>query len=206
MSTFYYCLLVFVILSVTSIQTSMAKDCSKPCPKCPSVTKCAFGVSIVPDECGCCKTCAKQLYESCDASNPCDHHKNLYCSFGDVDDTAGVCVAKPGRSCFLNGKVYLNGESFSPSCKVHCTCIDSDFGCMPRCPVSAKIPPNCEHPRLVLKPGKCCEEWICMKSSRKSVMPKINRQIKSNESRHGKHSPRPAVFNFAGKFLLFVLF
>lgn len=192
---FYYA--IIVILSAILFQDATAKDCSKPCPKCPSSLKCALGVSIIPDECGCCKTCAKQLYQSCDAANPCDHHKNLYCSFGDVDDSTGVCVAKPGRSCFLDGKVYLNGESLSPSCKVHCTCIDSDFGCTPQCPVSAPIPRDCDHPRLVKKPGKCCEEWICIKTNRKSEMPRIRNQIKHNESRRNGHTSRPSVFNFA---------
>nr|CAB3267753.1 connective tissue growth factor [Phallusia mammillata] len=145
--------------------------CRRRCASCPKVTSCPAGVSMVTDECGCCKTCAKQLSEPCDEFNLCDHTKNLYCSYKDVDITSGICVAKPGRSCFSNSKTYRNGEFFDMGCKATCTCLDGHIGCQPKCPmtVSAVPPKNCPHPRLVTKPHKCCPEWICRSHGRNNT-------------------------------------
>lgn len=63
---------------------------------CPlEAPKCAPGVGLVRDGCGCCKVCAKQLNEDCSKSQPCDHTKGLECNFG-ASSTAlkGICRGK----------------------------------------------------------------------------------------------------------------
>ncbi|CAK8683313.1 unnamed protein product [Clavelina lepadiformis] len=159
--------LVFISLTcvagVPRAITTPSPKCLRKCSSCPKTPSCAPGVSLVLDDCGCCKTCARQIGESCNDKMKCDHHKNLYCSYSDIDENDGICVAKPGRSCFSGGQTYVNGESFNIGCKVTCTCIDGYLGCSPQCPITitATAPKNCLHPRLVTKPGKCCEEWAC---------------------------------------------
>lgn len=56
--------------------------------------KCAPGVSVVLDGCGCCKVCARQLNEDCSLTEPCDHTKGLECNFGAsfaAATTRGIC-------------------------------------------------------------------------------------------------------------------
>lgn len=63
---------------------------------CPlEAPKCAPGVGLVRDDCGCCKVCAKQLNEDCSKMQPCDHTKGLECNFG-ASSTAlkGICRGK----------------------------------------------------------------------------------------------------------------
>lgn len=63
---------------------------------CPlEAPKCAPGVGLVRDGCGCCKVCAKQLNEDCSKTQPCDHTKGLECNFG-ASSTAlkGICRGK----------------------------------------------------------------------------------------------------------------
>lgn len=63
---------------------------------CPlEAPKCAPGVGLVRDGCGCCKVCAKQLNEDCSRTQPCDHTKGLECNFG-ASSTAlkGICRGK----------------------------------------------------------------------------------------------------------------
>lgn len=63
---------------------------------CPlEAPKCAPGVGLVQDSCGCCKVCAKQLNEDCSKTEPCDHTKGLECNFG-ASSTAlkGICRGK----------------------------------------------------------------------------------------------------------------
>uniref|UniRef100_A0A8C0H2C9 CCN family member 1 n=1 Tax=Chelonoidis abingdonii TaxID=106734 RepID=A0A8C0H2C9_CHEAB len=132
---------------------------------CPlEVPKCAPGVGLVLDGCGCCKVCAKQLNEDCSKTQPCDHTKGLECNFG-ASTTAqkGICRAQSeGRPCEYNSKIYQNGESFQPNCKHQCTCIDGAVGCIPLCPQELSLPNlGCANPRLVKVPGQCCEEWVC---------------------------------------------
>ncbi|XP_005993925.1 CCN family member 1 [Latimeria chalumnae] len=132
---------------------------------CPlEVPKCAPGVSLVLDGCGCCKVCAKQLNEDCSKHEPCDHTKGLECNFGASSNTfKGICRAKSeGRPCEYNSKIYQNGESFQPNCKHQCTCIDGAVGCIPLCPQELSLPNlGCPNPRLIKVPGQCCEEWVC---------------------------------------------
>lgn len=54
--------------------------CHWPC-KCSNKRVCPMGTSLVKDGCGCCKICAKQLGESCNEAEVCDHHRGLYCDF-----------------------------------------------------------------------------------------------------------------------------
>uniref|UniRef100_A0A8C3SF43 CCN family member 1 n=1 Tax=Chelydra serpentina TaxID=8475 RepID=A0A8C3SF43_CHESE len=138
--------------------------CPAAC-QCPlEVPKCAPGVGLVLDGCGCCKVCAKQLNEDCSKTQPCDHTKGLECNFG-ASTTAqkGICRAQSeGRPCEYNSKIYQNGESFQPNCKHQCTCIDGAVGCIPLCPQELSLPNlGCANPRLVKVPGQCCEEWVC---------------------------------------------
>ncbi|OXB63293.1 hypothetical protein ASZ78_013743 [Callipepla squamata] len=142
-----------------------------PCPavcQCPAAApQCAPGVGLVPDGCGCCKVCAKQLNEDCSRTQPCDHTKGLECNFGaSPAATKGICRAQSeGRPCEYNSKIYQNGESFQPNCKHQCTCIDGAVGCIPLCPQELSLPNlGCPSPRLVKVPGQCCEEWVCDES------------------------------------------
>ncbi|XP_062252015.1 LOW QUALITY PROTEIN: CCN family member 1 [Platichthys flesus] len=143
---------------------------SSSCPsvcECPlEMPKCAPGVSVVLDGCGCCKVCARQLNEDCSLTEPCDHTKGLECNFGAsfaAATTRGICRAKSeGRPCEYNSRIYQNGESFQPNCKHQCTCIDGAVGCVPLCPQELSLPNlGCANPRLVKVPGQCCEEWVC---------------------------------------------
>lgn len=54
--------------------------CQWPC-KCQKRPYCAPGVSSVLDGCGCCKSCARQIGESCNERDICDPHKGMYCDF-----------------------------------------------------------------------------------------------------------------------------
>ncbi|XP_062047630.1 CCN family member 1 [Lepus europaeus] len=136
---------------------------------CPlEAPKCAPGVGLVRDGCGCCKVCAKQLNEDCSKTQPCDHTKGLECNFG-ASPTAlkGICRAQSeGRPCEYNSRIYQNGESFQPNCKHQCTCIDGAVGCIPLCPQELSLPNlGCPNPRLVKVAGQCCEEWVCDEDS-----------------------------------------
>uniref|UniRef100_A0A8C5Y612 CCN family member 1 n=1 Tax=Microcebus murinus TaxID=30608 RepID=A0A8C5Y612_MICMU len=141
---------------------------------CPlEAPKCAPGVGLVRDGCGCCKVCAKQLNEDCSKTQPCDHTKGLECNFG-ASSTAlkGICRAQSeGRPCEYNSRIYQNGESFQPNCKHQCTCIDGAVGCIPLCPQELSLPNlGCPNPRLVKVTGQCCEEWVCDEDGVKDPM------------------------------------
>uniref|UniRef100_W5MHL8 Si:ch211-106h11.3 n=1 Tax=Lepisosteus oculatus TaxID=7918 RepID=W5MHL8_LEPOC len=77
------------------------------CPGTPP--RCPPGVSSVPDGCGCCKVCARQLNEDCGPGLPCDHHKGLECNYGnDLQGAHGICRAwrsaggwSPVRRCVV---------------------------------------------------------------------------------------------------------
>ncbi|XP_061899594.1 CCN family member 2a [Entelurus aequoreus] len=139
------------------------QECSGQC-SCPAAPpQCAPGVSLVPDGCGCCRVCAKQMGELCTERDACDPHKGLYCDFGSpINRRIGVCTAREGATCVFGGMVYKSGESFQSSCKYQCTCLDGAVGCVPLCSMDVRLPsPDCPMPRRVKVPGKCCEEWVC---------------------------------------------
>uniref|UniRef100_A0A8C3JSA1 CCN family member 3 n=1 Tax=Calidris pygmaea TaxID=425635 RepID=A0A8C3JSA1_9CHAR len=149
-------------ISVASSGPVDAQACRYPC-QCPSQPlQCPAGTSHVLDACGCCKVCARQLGELCSPQKPCDHHKGLYCDFSKVHRGSGICLAHEGATCDLLGKIYHNGESFQPTCKLQCICMDGAIGCIPLCSDDLRLPsPECPNPRRVKFRHKCCEEWIC---------------------------------------------
>ncbi|KAG7469153.1 hypothetical protein MATL_G00125920 [Megalops atlanticus] len=150
-------------LLLVTICMVVAHDCSQPCD-CPSdPPPCPIGTSLVLDGCGCCKVCARQVGEPCDLLEPCDHHKELYCDYTALSDTeTGVCMAREGQTCDLGGVIYRSGETFQPSCKHQCICMNGEIGCVPTCASDVRLPsPDCPYPRRVQIPGKCCEEWVC---------------------------------------------
>ncbi|NWU70817.1 CTGF factor, partial [Pterocles burchelli] len=140
--------------------------CTYPC-QCPSQPlQCPAGTSHVLDACGCCKVCARQLGELCSPQKPCDHHKGLYCDFSKIHRGSGICLAHEGATCDLLGKIYHNGESFQPTCKLQCVCMDGAIGCIPLCSDDLRLPsPDCPNPQRVKFRNKCCEEWICEEGS-----------------------------------------
>lgn len=74
--------------------------------------------------------------------------------------------AHEGATCDLLGKIYLNGESFQPTCKLQCICMDGAIGCIPLCSDDLRLPsPDCPNPRRVKFHNKCCEEWVCEEGS-----------------------------------------
>lgn len=82
--------LVVVAVQVLSSSSSCPAVCD--CPL--EMPKCAPGVSVVLDGCGCCKVCARQLNEDCGLTEPCDHTKGLECNFGAsfaAATTRGIC-------------------------------------------------------------------------------------------------------------------
>ncbi|XP_022046805.2 CCN family member 1-like [Acanthochromis polyacanthus] len=151
---------VIVTLFVTLVSALCPKDC-----RCPSeAPRCAAGVSLVLDHCGCCRVCARQLFEDCSKTQPCDTAKGLECNFGGRYGSAkGICRAKSdGRTCEYNSKIYQNGETFRPNCKHQCTCMDGAVGCVSLCLHELLLPKlGCAKPRRIKIPGQCCEQLIC---------------------------------------------
>ncbi|XP_028679105.1 CCN family member 1-like [Erpetoichthys calabaricus] len=162
--------MLFTVFLVFAGLSMVQSACPSQC-KCPAEpVRCPPGVSAVPDGCGCCKVCARQLNEDCGPQQPCDHHKGLECNFGaDHRSNRGICRAKlEGRTCEYNSRIYQNGENFQPNCKHQCTCIDGAVGCVPLCPTEFPlVSASCPHPRLVKVPGQCCEKFICDKEPKK---------------------------------------
>lgn len=66
-----------------------------------------------------------------------------------------------GSGCEHNGVIYRNGQSFKPSCKYQCVCVNGAIGCVTLCPESQPPRVWCQTPRRVKVPGQCCEQWIC---------------------------------------------
>ncbi|CAH2252140.1 WNT1-inducible-signaling pathway 3 [Pelobates cultripes] len=106
--------------------------CQWPC-KCSHERTCPRGVSLVKDGCGCCKICAKQLGESCNEGDVCDHHRGLYCDYSaDAPKfEVGICKYLLAVGCVLNGVLYQNGQTFQPSPLYICLCISDTIGCTP---------------------------------------------------------------------------
>lgn len=75
-----------------------------------------------------------------------------------------------GRPCEFNNQMYQNGETFQPSCKHQCTCIDGAVGCVPLCVQELSMPPlDCPNPSLVKMAGQCCDKWICEDTDKKKL-------------------------------------
>ncbi|XP_006634779.1 CCN family member 1 [Lepisosteus oculatus] len=178
-------LVVIISGSFSMVLSSCPSECA--CPR--EVPRCAPGVSLVLDGCGCCRVCARQLNEDCSKTEPCDHTKGLECNFGAIlGAPRGICRAKSeGRPCEYNSKIYQNGESFQPNCKHQCTCIDGAVGCIPLCPQELSLPNlGCANPRLVKVTGQCCEEWVCdegkVPDSRGQLSKTFDKDIKPEDS------------------------
>ncbi|CAG5896567.1 unnamed protein product [Menidia menidia] len=175
---------VLVILCSTLVSASCPADCQ--CPL--EVPACAAGVSLLLDGCGCCKVCARQLFEDCNRTLPCDSAKGLECNFGGgFDSVKGVCRAakSDGRTCEFNSKIYQNGETFRPNCKHQCTCMDGSVGCVSLCPHELPLPKlGCDKPRRVKVPGRCCEQLVCLADAKKdkSVKRKRNRMHRTDKT------------------------
>lgn len=134
------------------------------------------------DNCGCCKVCARQLFEDCSKMQPCDTAKGLECNFGGRYGSAkGICRAKSdGRTCEYNSKIYQNGETFRPNCKHQCTCMDGAVGCVSLCPHELSLPKlGCVKPRRVKIPGRCCEQLVCPEKT-KSDSPDTKKHRRKN--------------------------
>uniref|UniRef100_A0A672J9S7 CCN family member 1 n=1 Tax=Salarias fasciatus TaxID=181472 RepID=A0A672J9S7_SALFA len=136
--------------------------CPKHC-RCPSeVPACPGGASLVLDSCGCCKVCARQLFEDCSRTRPCDSAKGLECNFGEVRR-----LLSEGRTCEYNGRIFQNGETFRPNCKHQCTCMDGSVGCVSLCPQKLSLAKlGCAKPKRVKAPGGCCEQLVCPKGTK----------------------------------------
>lgn len=127
------------------------------------IPECPPGVGMIWDECKCCRKCASQKGQICDIMNPCDYTKGISCQ--EINKKGeGICLPKPGgKTCFVNGHEYGNGEEFQPShnsCTYTGICVNGDIGVFPTC--ARKPPSNCEKPKLCkAQKGKCCGEWAC---------------------------------------------
>uniref|UniRef100_A0A4W3JGK4 CCN family member 3 n=1 Tax=Callorhinchus milii TaxID=7868 RepID=A0A4W3JGK4_CALMI len=146
-----------IIIIIMIIVGAVSPDCSLPCSCPPELPRCPAGVSLLTDGCGCCRVCAGQLGDECSLGQPCDQHKGLHCHLPPHQSgrQTGICL----------GVIYRSGETFQPSCKYQCTCLDGAIGCIPFCTDDIRLPsPGCPSPRRVKVPGQCCEEWVCDES------------------------------------------
>ncbi|XP_021415677.2 CCN family member 4 [Oncorhynchus mykiss] len=137
--------------------------CHWPC-ECPLVPhSCPSGVSLLMDGCDCCKACARQVGEECNEADTCDYHKGLYCDYSSDKPRyeKGVCAYMVGVGCEHDGVIYRNGQSFKPSCKYQCLCVNGAIGCVSLCTDSQPPRVWCQNSRRVKIPGRCCEQWIC---------------------------------------------
>lgn len=66
-----------------------------------------------------------------------------------------------GTGCEYDGVLYRNGQSFKPSCKYQCVCVNGAIGCVSLCLESQPPRVWCQSPRRVKVRGQCCEQWIC---------------------------------------------
>ncbi|XP_063819530.1 CCN family member 5-like [Pseudophryne corroboree] len=154
------CMLVFLVCTLSQI---CAELCRSPCVCSWIPLRCPPGVPLITDGCGCCKICARRIGEHCNQKYLCDHTQELTCDYSTSSNgRGGTCNYNDNGSCDVNGKVYEDGETFQPSCKLQCKCVDSGVTCIPLCSEDVMLPtPECPFPRRVDIPGKCCQEWTC---------------------------------------------
>jgi len=169
---------LIVVLGAVHASLRQQEHCP-PLHQCPNICKgpkevsrqeantkmpeCAPGIGMIWDDCECCRKCAQQRGEMCDMMNPCDHTRGLTCQVVNSKKNERECQPRPGgKTCFVQGREFANGEQFNPSnnCKLTCICVNGDIGCYPTC--QTKPPSNCKNPRLCQpKKGECCGEWTC---------------------------------------------
>ncbi|XP_060081054.1 uncharacterized protein LOC132560404 [Ylistrum balloti] len=95
--------------------------------------------------------------------------------------TCGLCstsnqlaTAAPGDRCVYEGKTYTQGQTWSPSCSLKCTCEAAKYGyyrCVNQCPTYNNLPSGCNVRRPV---GYCCEVVECQTGSAFSSSQNIN--------------------------------
>ncbi|XP_069058056.1 CCN family member 5 [Pleurodeles waltl] len=155
------------VLVFISILCILSKVCAQLCREqcyCPWVPpRCAPGVPLVLDGCGCCRICARQYGEACNQVYVCHHEQGLFCDYSaGYMGKGGLCNDEEDGNCEIDGKTYKNGEVFQPTCKMQCVCSDGGVTCTPLCSDNIQLPTSeCPSPRRVQLPGKCCDQWIC---------------------------------------------
>ncbi|KAK2821688.1 hypothetical protein Q7C36_021031 [Tachysurus vachellii] len=159
---------ISVLLSVLARVT--CQPCSGPC-QCPFLTPiCPRGVPLVLDRCHCCQICARQEGELCSETEVCDAQRGLECDYSaSFPHGPGECVRRSTLGCEYLGKRYEEGQSFKPSCTQLCNCVGGGVTCVPLCTEDLNTP-NCQHPRLVKVPGRCCREWVCDGTENSNVL------------------------------------
>ncbi|XP_062240871.1 cellular communication network factor 1, like 2 [Platichthys flesus] len=175
-----------LVLSSAAV-TSAESECPAQCSCVSSPPLCQLGISLVTDHCGCCKVCARQFNEDCNATEPCDHIKGLRCHLGaGGDPKRGLCRAEAqGLPCEFSGRLYQHGEDFQPNCQHQCTCMDGVVGCMPLCPQQVPLPTwRCPRPWLVRLEGRCCEEWVCDDQNHISEEPEESTHTSRRDNQH----------------------
>ncbi|CAB1321304.1 unnamed protein product, partial [Coregonus sp. 'balchen'] len=131
--------------------------CKWPCKCAKSAPLCPPGVSVLMDGCDCCKACSKQVGETCNEADVCDYHKGLYCDYS-ADKPRyekGVCAYMVGTGCEYDGVIYRNGQSFQPSCKYRCLCVNGAIGCVPLCTDSQPPRVWCQTPKRTTSWSPC---------------------------------------------------
>ena len=76
----------------SGVAVLQVSPCPRECRCSAAVPRCAAGVSLASDDCGCCMVCGRQLNENCGRMQPCDRTKGLKCNFGAAYGAAyGIC-------------------------------------------------------------------------------------------------------------------
>lgn len=158
---------LFIIIAFISppLTQTINKHSEDKCPHCECAgvpPACPRGVPIVMDGCGCCPICARQQGDACDSIQLCDPTRQLKCVYHNPTANIGICKVKQGRSCFVAGRIYQDGETFKLDCRTQCTCQNGTYGCVSLCPHENIRPSgNCRNPQLVPLRSACCREWLC---------------------------------------------
>ncbi|KAL2104365.1 hypothetical protein ACEWY4_001233 [Coilia grayii] len=141
----------------------LSQQCGGPCQCLPLVPGCPVGVPLVWDRCQCCQVCGRQRGEACSDANPCDALRKLSCDYSvSFPGEPGKCVSEDELGCEMNGKQYLEGQVFQPSCSTQCRCEGGGVTCVSLCPEDVRLPgPDCPYPQRRTIQGSCCPQWVC---------------------------------------------
>lgn len=108
--------------------------------------------------------CARQHGDICNIKDKCDTRQGLYCDMSRWHGPGiGICRAETSKPCVVNGKTYVDGETFQPECSRLCTCQNGNYGCVNLCPDEYRKPSqtHCKRPRMMPVKGQCCKQWTC---------------------------------------------